>query len=90
MEILQFIKDYWVQLVFLFTLILFIYNWIKATRCSLRNDILAIYDQCKGTKTITRYQKAAIHLSYDLYRKLRGNSFVQSIVNEIDTYEVID
>ena len=65
------------------------YLYIASIKCSLRNDILTIYEQCKGTKTITLYQKQAIHLSADLYNKLKGNSFVKAIVQEIDTYKVV-
>ena len=93
MEILYFVKDYWTQIVFLFGLIM---GFIKiyqasreATKCSLRNDILQIYDQCKEKKEITLYQLEAISLSYGLYKKLKGNSFVEAIYNEVQNYKKI-
>lgn len=89
MNILLFIKNYWTQIVFLFTIIVFVVTWIKATKCSLRNDILQIYDQCRINKKITLYQFEALSLSYELYKKLRGNSFVESIFKEVQTYEKI-
>ena len=89
MKVLTFIKEYWTQIFFLIAVIFFILNWIKATKCSLRNDILQIYDQCRNDKKITLYQLEAISLSYELYKKLKGNSFVESIYKEVQTYEKI-
>jgi hypothetical protein len=93
MEILQFIKEYWVQLMFLGGIAVGVWQVKQAskaaTKCSLRNDILQIYQECKDKKEITLYQFEAIMLSYELYTKLKGNSFVQNIVNEIKTYRKI-
>lgn len=89
MKILTFIRDYWTQILFLVGLIFFILNWIRATKCSLRNDILQIYDQCKDVKEISLYQLEALSLSYELYKKLRGNSFVENIYKEVQNYKKI-
>ena len=62
----------------------------EATKCSLRNDILQIYTECKDQKKITLYQLEAISISYELYKRLKGNSFVQAIYNEVQTYEKIE
>jgi len=90
---LQLVSKNWSFLLWsITTLIGFIglfYLYISSIKCSLRNDILTIYDQCRIKKEITLYQKQAIHLSADLYFKLKGNSFVKSIVEEIDTYKVV-
>lgn len=94
MEILKFIKEYWVQLIFFFsflgTLITFIIVMIKGIKCSLRNDILTIFDRCKDKKQITHYQLEALEHSADLYFKLKGNSFVKSVVNKVRNFEIID
>lgn len=94
MEILKFIKDYWAILTFLFgmlgTIVVFIKSIIDATKCSLRNDILDIYDRCKETKTITHYQLEAIMHSYKIYKKLKGNSFVEDIIERIKQFELVD
>ena len=92
-NILEFIKDYWTQIVFLFGVISTLWVQIKssrdATKCSLRNDILDIYERCKPTKTITLYQLEAVELSFRLYQKLKGNSFVQEIVKEMRTFKKV-
>lgn len=68
----------------------FIYITIQGVKCSLRNDILTIYDNCKDKKEITHYELEAVMLSADLYFKLKGNSFVQTVVEKIKTFEVIE
>lgn len=91
---IDFIKDYWTQIIFVLGVVASMYKLLKlqqeATKCSLRNDILSIYDYCKKNKRITKYQKQAVHYSKDLYDKNHGNSFVKAIVDEMDTWEVID
>lgn len=92
--ILDFLKDYWVLITFFFgeigVLVAFVKSIHRGTKCSLRNDILDIYDRCKDTKKITLYQLQSIKSSYELYRKLKGNSFVEDIVERVEKFEVID
>ena len=93
MVILQFLKEYWVIITFFVgeigALILFAKYIIDAIKCLLRNDILAIYDKCKTEKKITRYQLQSVHLSYSIYKKLKGNSFIDEIMEEIKSFEII-
>ena len=90
---LKFITTYWVQLVFLAGFLLAFTKailWlIEGVKCSLRNDILQIYDSCKEQKEIHRYDLEAIELSSNLYFKLKGNSFVEDIVKEVRTYKKV-
>lgn len=91
---MQFLKDYWPQILYAIGIAGVIVAQIKAsreaTKCSLRNDILQIYTECKDQKKITLYQLEAISISYELYKKLKGNSFVQAIYDEVQTYEKIE
>lgn len=94
MKILGFIKDYWIQITFLCGIIWFIIENIKsvfeALKCSLRNDILDIYDRCKNNKQITHYQLESIEYSFTIYTRLRGNSFVKEVVEKVHNFELID
>ncbi len=94
MDIIEFIKDYWVQIMFVISIlgafVMFAINMIQATKCSLRNDILTIYDRCKDDKKITHYQLESLQHSAELYYKLKGNSFVKSLMNRVEEFEVID
>jgi hypothetical protein len=92
--ILEFIKEYWVIITaFLAELGVvwaFVENINKSTKCTLRNDILDIYDRCKESGKITHYQLSSIMYSYDRYKKLKGNSFVDEIIERIQNFELID
>ena len=94
MTIINFLKEYWVLISFFLGEIAFVWGSvkliIKGLKCSLRNDILDIYDRCKVTKTITRYQLQSITYSYDIYKRFKGNSFVDDIVEKIKDFRSID
>ena len=94
MDIMGFLKEYWVIISFfiseLIALIVFASIILKILKCSLRNDMLDIWDKCKDTKQITRYQLQSFLYSYDLYKKLKGNSFIDEIKDRIEKFEVID
>lgn len=95
MEILDFIKNYWVILTFICgmfgSFFMFIFYMIQATKCSLRNDILDIYDRAvsKGNR-ITHYELEALTHSAELYFKLRGNSFVKALMEKVKNFEIVD
>ena len=94
MEIIDFIKEYWVLITFFVGEIgvvwALIRSIIKGIKCTLRNDILDIYDRCKDKGTITRFQLQSIKYSYDVYKKLKGNSFVEDIVKKVNDFKIVD
>lgn len=94
MEILNFLKEYWVLITFFAgevgILFAFIKNINESTKCTLRNDILDIYDRCKDQKKITHYQLQSIMSSYDQYKKRKGNSFVKDIVERVQEFDLVD
>lgn len=91
---MNYIKEYWPQIIaicgFLLGMIKFAISMIEATKCSLRNDILEIYDNCKEKNEITKWQLEAILHSYKVYKALNGNSFVKSLVERVETFKVVD
>lgn len=94
MQFLDFLKEYWGLILFSFgeigVVFAFIHTLREGIKCTLRNDILDIYDRCKDKNEITRYQLQSIKFSYDLYKKLKGNSFVEDIVRKVDKYKITD
>ena len=94
MEIISFIKEYWVLIAFFVGEIGVVWAFIQSIkegiRCSLRNDILYVYDRCKDKQEITQYQLLSIKQSYDVYKKFKGNSFVKDIVEKVNTFKVLD
>ena len=94
MNIINFIKEFWVQISFICALLIAIFKFanamIEATKCTLRNDILSIYDRCKENKKITKYQLESIEYSYKQYKALKGNSFVENLVEKVENFEIGD
>ena len=94
MKVLEFIKNYWTQIIFLFGLIasvvIIVRNNNEAIKCSLRNDMLEIWDKCKDRKQITKYELESFTTSRDLYYKKKGDGFIHIIDAKIQTFEIID
>ena len=94
LNILNFLKEYWVVISFFIgeiaALIAFASVILKVLKCSLRNDMLDIWDRCKESKKITKYQLQSFMYSYDLYDALKGNSFIEEIKERLEKFEVID
>lgn len=94
MEIINFLKEYWVLISFFIgeigALLAFAKVILKILKCSLRNDMLDIWDKCKDKKQITRYQLQSFEYSYDLYKKLKGNSFIDEIKERLEDFKLID
>lgn len=94
MNILEFLNEYWLIITFFAGEIGIFYGFLvsikKGIKCCLRNDILEIFDKCKDKQEITHYELQSIKFSYDVYKKLKGNSFVGDIVEKVNQYKVID
>lgn len=91
---IKFISEYWTQILFVIGLITSVIAIIKnnneAVKCSLRNDMLEIWDKCKDKKQITKYQLESFTTSRDLYYKKNGDGFIHAIDSKIMTFEIID
>jgi hypothetical protein len=94
MQVLDIISKYWGLILFagsfLITLGKYQLAQTRAIKCSLRNDILEIWDKARKEKKITKYQLQALELSYAEYKKLKGNSFVDDIHERVKGFEIID
>ena len=92
-KILDFIKTYWVLITFfvgeIVVFITFVKSIHRGTKCTLRNDIVEIYEMCKDKKEITYYQFQTVCLSYEEYKKLKGNSFIDALMEDIKTFKVV-
>jgi len=93
-EIINFIKEYWVLITFFLGEIGVLFAFVKSihrgTKCTLRNDIVEIYEQCKIKKEITKYQLETACLSFEEYKKLKGNSFIEKLMQEIKEFKIIN
>lgn len=87
---MKIIKEYWTQIIFFIGMVGMIKAFVEATKCSLRNDMLMIWDLCSPKKQISKYQLESYMASRDLYFKLGGNGFIHTIDDKIQNFEVID
>jgi hypothetical protein len=94
MQVLDIISKYWGMILFVGSFLIAMGKYqlaqTRAIKCSLRNDILEIWDKARKDKKITKYQLQALELSYVEYKKLKGNSFVDDIHERVKSFEIID
>lgn len=60
----------------------------KGTRCQLRSEMLRIYYHHKDTGEIRQYEYENFVMLYEAYKKLGGNSFIDKIYKEVQTWEI--
>lgn len=91
---INFITKYWTQIIFFIgvvgSLVKIMIDNNQAVKCSLRNDMLEIWDRCKDTETITKYQLESFMSSRDLYYKKNGDGFIHVIDNKIQHFKIVD
>lgn len=59
------------------------------SKCQLRSDMLSIYYRHKEDGKIRQYEYENFILAYEAYKALGGNSFIDRIYEEIQSYEII-
>lgn len=59
------------------------------TKCQLRNEMLRIYYHHRETETIRQYEYENFVMLYEAYKALKGNSFIDKIYKEIQSWTVI-
>ena len=61
----------------------------EGQKCLLRAEMLSVYYRHRDTKIIRQYEYENFLYMYSAYKALGGNSFIDKIKSEIDTWEVI-
>lgn len=69
--------------------IVFILKIINAQKCQLRNEMLRIYYHHYQTGKIRQYEYENFVMLYQAYKALKGNSFIDKIYKEVQTWTVI-
>lgn len=64
-------------------------KFMNGQRCQLRHDMLAIYYANCDKKEIRQYEYEDFVMLYEAYKALKGNSFIDKIYKEIQTWKVI-
>ena len=61
----------------------------QGTRCQLRSEMLRIYYHHREKETIRQYEYENFVYLYEAYKALKGNSFIDKIYKEIQTWDVL-
>lgn len=68
-------------------------TWLRklsdSEKCQLRSIMLRTYYNHKDTKKVRQYEYENFMISYSAYKALNGNSFIDKIYKEVQTWEVI-
>lgn len=66
-----------------------VFKIANGTKCQLRSDMLRIYYRHHESGVIRQYEYENFVLLYEAYKALKGNSFIDKIYKEIQTWDVI-
>ena len=61
----------------------------NGTKCQLRSDMLSIYYRHRECGCIHQYEFENFILLYEAYKALKGNSFIDKIFKEVQSWEII-
>jgi len=61
----------------------------NGTRCQLRSEMLRIYYHNREPETIRQYEYENFVMLYEAYKALKGNSFIDKIYKEVQSWEII-
>lgn len=69
----------------------FVWIWKIANgqKCQLRSEMLRIYYRHQDTRVIRQYEYENFVMLYSAYKALKGNSFIDKIYKEVQTWKVI-
>lgn len=87
--LVTFIGEITVLLGAIVPIIIWIHKIVKGTRCQLRSEMLRTYYHNKDSKQIRQYEYENFVYLYEAYHALKGNSFIDKIKEEVDSWEII-
>ena len=64
-------------------------EWKDYNIIMLRHDITSVYEHYKGSAAIPKVVYESTMNLYDKYQKLGGNSYVKTIIKEMETWEKV-
>lgn len=70
-------------------IIVFVWKIANGMKCQLRSEMLRIYYHHRDKKIIRQYEYENFVMLYESYKALKGNSFIDKIYKEIQTWTVI-
>lgn len=73
----------------LIPVIVFVKKISNGTKCQLRSEMLRVYYHNRETEVIRQYEYENFVMLYEAYKALRGNSFIDKIYKEVETWEIV-
>jgi hypothetical protein len=61
----------------------------NGTKCQLRSEMLRIYYHHRESKVIRQYEYENFLMLYEAYKALKGNSFIDKIFEEVQSWEIV-
>lgn len=61
----------------------------NASKCQLRSEMLQIYYHNRDRKIIRQYEFENFIMLYEGYKALKGNSFIDKIHKEVQSWDII-
>lgn len=61
----------------------------NGTRCQLRSEMLRIYYHNRESGEIRQYEFENFVMLYEAYKALKGNSFIDKIYKEVESWEIV-
>lgn len=61
----------------------------NGTKCQLRSEMLRIYYHHREKGIIRQYEYENFVMLYEAYKALKGNSFIDKIYKEVQTWEIV-
>ena len=59
------------------------------TKCQLRSEMLKTYYHNREKETIRQYEYENFIMLYEAYKALKGNSFIDKIYKEVQSWEIV-
>lgn len=59
------------------------------TKCQLRSEMLRIYYHNRESGKIRQYEYENFVMLYEAYKALGGNSFIDKIYKEVESWEIV-
>ena len=70
-------------------MVVWVHKLAEGTKCQLRSEMLRIYYRNREKQTIHQYEYENFVFLYEAYKALKGNSFIDKIYKEIQSWEII-
>lgn len=61
----------------------------NGTKCQLRSEMLRIYYKNQESEKVRQYEYENFVYLYEAYKALRGNSFMDKIYKEVQSWEIV-